>query len=426
MISDSVELCETEVCFLHMQLTTTNVLLPKIHETLPEVDFVSLRSPAKSESWNRPTLQCCAVFSTWQYCLNSHVLWMQEIKRAWRRSQAPVHFVTALARLFTDQRMSSLPIRAKYEHFKTFCEQTSDTSQLIWVLLSWSGDHPSKDLRLCITARSFCLPVRNISQRIFEHVPPCRRTTLLFSCEAFPTLVIFQLLQQKLVIRTFFCVHRWWFRSACIHVECIPNIRGREMKLVPQDQHSSSISSTRNVGECRTGKHIFWIVAVVNLVRRRNLAEVPLMVWSKGGLECKWEVRKCSMMAESPEKVCCVPCCAKREKKCFAKHNTPLWLEPWGPWATCTCYACVRRWQDKLWNTARGKITCAGNWHCERVWCPVYTGATRCFFPASSLFSMNKQAFPIRHFFPFKFHQSFLELSFPQGSSKWVVRTNFS
>ena len=50
MISDSVELCEKEVCFLHFQLTGTNVLLPNIHKTPPEVDFESSRSPAKSES----------------------------------------------------------------------------------------------------------------------------------------------------------------------------------------------------------------------------------------------------------------------------------------------------------------------------------------------------------------------------------------
>ena len=49
-ISNSVELCETEVCFLHIQLTGTNVLLPKIHKTPLEVDFESSRSPAKSES----------------------------------------------------------------------------------------------------------------------------------------------------------------------------------------------------------------------------------------------------------------------------------------------------------------------------------------------------------------------------------------
>ena len=50
MISDSVELCETEVCFLHIQLIGTNVCLPKMHNVPPEVDFESSRSPAKSES----------------------------------------------------------------------------------------------------------------------------------------------------------------------------------------------------------------------------------------------------------------------------------------------------------------------------------------------------------------------------------------
>ena len=35
MTSDSLQLCETEVCFLHIQLTGTNVLLPKKHKTPP-------------------------------------------------------------------------------------------------------------------------------------------------------------------------------------------------------------------------------------------------------------------------------------------------------------------------------------------------------------------------------------------------------
>ena len=38
-ISDSVELCETEVCFLHIQHIDTNVRLPKMHSVPPEVDF---------------------------------------------------------------------------------------------------------------------------------------------------------------------------------------------------------------------------------------------------------------------------------------------------------------------------------------------------------------------------------------------------
>ena len=68
MISDSVELYETEVCFLHIQLIGTNVWLPKTHNVPPDVDFESPRSPAKSESWISPNLHCFAVFPTWQYC----------------------------------------------------------------------------------------------------------------------------------------------------------------------------------------------------------------------------------------------------------------------------------------------------------------------------------------------------------------------
>ena len=69
IISDSVELWETAVCFLHIQLIGTNVWLPKTHNVPPEVDFESSRSPAKSESWNSPKLHCLAVFPTRQYCL---------------------------------------------------------------------------------------------------------------------------------------------------------------------------------------------------------------------------------------------------------------------------------------------------------------------------------------------------------------------
>ena len=76
MISDSVELWETAVCFLHIQLIGTNVWLPKTHNVPPEVDF---ESPAKSESWNSPSLHCLAVLPTWQYCLFSQVWWMYEI-----------------------------------------------------------------------------------------------------------------------------------------------------------------------------------------------------------------------------------------------------------------------------------------------------------------------------------------------------------
>ena len=58
MISDSVELCETAVCFLHIQLVGTNVWLPKTHNVPLEIDLESSRYPAKAESWNSPNMHC--------------------------------------------------------------------------------------------------------------------------------------------------------------------------------------------------------------------------------------------------------------------------------------------------------------------------------------------------------------------------------
>ena len=47
-------------------------------------------------------------------------------------------------------------------------------------------DRPSKDLELCKAAPLSCLPVLSIAQCIFEHVLPCRGTTLLFCVKLFP------------------------------------------------------------------------------------------------------------------------------------------------------------------------------------------------------------------------------------------------
>ena len=109
--------------------------------------------------------------------------------------------MTALASLLTDHRMSGLPIRVKYWLFKTICEQASDISPTDRELFLLEIDgHPSKDLRICFTA----LSVHSIVRRIFEHVQQCRWTTLQFSREALPNLVIFQFTQQEHVIQTFF------------------------------------------------------------------------------------------------------------------------------------------------------------------------------------------------------------------------------
>ena len=101
----------------------TNVLLTKIHKTPPEVDFESSRSPAKSESWNKPNLQCCAVS---QMRILSEIVCVMSVRKQPCQSFVTClsHFVTDLASLLTDHRMSG----AKNKHCKTICEQTSDNS----------------------------------------------------------------------------------------------------------------------------------------------------------------------------------------------------------------------------------------------------------------------------------------------------------
>ena len=153
MISDSVELCENEVCFLHIQLIGTNVWLPKMHNIPPDVDFESSRYLAKSVSWDSPNLHCFAVFPTWQYCLYSQAWWIYEINRFRRLSQALVHFVMDRASLFTDHGISGQPIRAKYKHFWTIWEHIFDysptdlnsSSFLKW----WSSRHRVDTLQSC-------------------------------------------------------------------------------------------------------------------------------------------------------------------------------------------------------------------------------------------------------------------------------------
>ena len=69
---------------------------------------------------------------------------MYEINRFRRLSQALVHFVIDRPRLFTDHRISGLPIRANYKHFRTIWEHTCDNSPTDFISSSlkwWSSMH---------------------------------------------------------------------------------------------------------------------------------------------------------------------------------------------------------------------------------------------------------------------------------------------
>ena len=109
------------------------------------------------------------------------------------------------ASLLTDQRMPSLPIRARCKHFRTICKQTSGNSPTDSnsSFLEW---RPSKQgletfqKLLCIFVRQFVTSLNTILGMSFHVVGPRNR----FCVRCFPTHVFFQVLQQRFVIRTFF------------------------------------------------------------------------------------------------------------------------------------------------------------------------------------------------------------------------------
>ena len=229
MISDSVELWETAVCSLHIRLIGTNVWLPKTHNVPPEVDFESSRSPAKSESWNSPSLHCLAVLPTWQYCLYSQVWWIYEINRFKRLSQALVHFVMDRASSFTDHRISGRPIRAKYKHFRTIWEHTCDNSPTDFIssFKWWSSMQI-----LCRVVESSCLPTHSFVDHTSLHDQPCHKTMKKY--EDFEGMVISLLSPRKLKIRTWFCNCPQYPCLFRIVVECSPSIHDpRKMLVLP-------------------------------------------------------------------------------------------------------------------------------------------------------------------------------------------------
>ena len=220
MISDSVDLWETDVCFLHIQLPGTDVLLPKIHKTLPEVDFESSRSLAKSDSWITQVYSAVPC-SPHDNIDDSHLCDEDELNFVCRLSHAWVHFVTDLANLFTDRQdvksSDSCQLQAFQDNLWGNFWQFSDWFKFFLLeLMAWS----------CST---FLCAIRSIAQRIFEHVLPCRRTTPRFVREVFAIPVISLLLQQKYVVRTFLCTVQWWPHLVRMPAECIPNTRGQEM-----------------------------------------------------------------------------------------------------------------------------------------------------------------------------------------------------
>ena len=145
MISDSVELFETAVCFLHIQLIETSVWLRKTHNVPPEVDFESSWSPAKSESWHSPNLHCFAVLPSWNL-VGIHMCdeYMKSIDsgvchKPWSILWLIVHAYSLTIKYRVVQFLPGTNISEQFESmYLTILRRIS-------FLLLWSGGHQCKE-----------------------------------------------------------------------------------------------------------------------------------------------------------------------------------------------------------------------------------------------------------------------------------------
>ena len=146
MISDSVELWETAVCFLHIQLIGTKCMTSKNAQCSLEKWIWNLQDLLrKSESWNKSQ---SALFSSIIHhdnivCIHKYDEYLKSIDSGVCHRPWSILLWIVRAYLLTIDYLV-LPIRAKYKHFSTLWEHTCDNSPTGFVSSSlkwWSSMH---------------------------------------------------------------------------------------------------------------------------------------------------------------------------------------------------------------------------------------------------------------------------------------------
>ena len=103
---------------MSIQLTGTNVRLPKMHNIPPEVAFGIPNISCKIGVLERSRSALLGSVSHMTIFFVVTCMMNAKIKQDYCLSQALGHCVIDRANLFNDHRISGLPIRAKYEYFR--------------------------------------------------------------------------------------------------------------------------------------------------------------------------------------------------------------------------------------------------------------------------------------------------------------------
>ena len=219
---------------------------------------------AQSESWNKPNLQCSAVFPSWQYWRSSFVWWTYEISAlllVWRMPESI--FGTDLANIFTGHKLPSRPSRAQVQAcqgpFVSILLKNSPTETKFLLLEMMIIQ--AQTCRLLIVAH--CLAVCQFVQycnALFQSRPsmivgPCH----CFCVKVFHDPVNFSATPAKTWFNHLRRLFNNPFHSLCIHVEYIRDTqRSRKDVGSPTSTFLSGISWTRQ--RYSASLHRFFVV----------------------------------------------------------------------------------------------------------------------------------------------------------------------
>ena len=205
MISVSVELCETGSLLLTHPTQWNNCMTSQDAPCSTRSRFGVLKISREVGVLKQfqPALFCSITHMTILSVFTCVMIIWIEVNRFRRLSQALVHLVIDRASLFTDQRISGLPVRPKYTECKTIWEHTCDTSPTDFIsscLKWWSSVQGVDILKSCSVV---LVLTHNIAPHISSHDLASHRTMKKY--ENSRSMEAFQFTPLKFAIRTFLC-----------------------------------------------------------------------------------------------------------------------------------------------------------------------------------------------------------------------------
>ena len=177
IISDSVDLCETDVCFLHIQLLGTNVWLPDkfTQDSHRNRFWVFKISEVRTLKQSQPAPLWCISHMTTMLEVTRVVYMTNQTREAFVTSSGPFcdcscKFVYRPQYVWST---NACQLQTFQDNLRAYFGQFSHGFQFFFF---WNDGRQCMELRLCIIADLFCQPACKIARHISLHDLPYLRT----------------------------------------------------------------------------------------------------------------------------------------------------------------------------------------------------------------------------------------------------------